>query len=406
MYGITGLTCSGRPIYGDFNDNPYTVEILDCDDTRVSVENIEKIKDAVYFDYTCGIFRLKQVGSPTPTMGYIKRSHVYPYTFSQRYEAADYMSMFKNRCIVENQKKFMCSSDLKYTFGLEFETAVGCIPEYRCFIDGLIPLRDGSIGGNEYSTIVLKGTKGLNLLYQACNTLREYTMPNKECALHIHFGGYPVDPDAIFTLYSVFRLFQDSFNALGNRFMYNTDRYKANGKNYCQKLPTFDNFNDMYEAFVGIPYFGNLYQSHPADTSHQHKWNITSRYYAFNFINMICFDSPKTVEIRCLRPSFNFSKIYTYILIFNALLIFAEKLWKQYGALSPDKMYELLEARQIPATLTGIIQSVYTPKKSSIILDNIDKLRQVADCQREIQDFTGSITSFEDEIMTFNYIIQ
>ena len=47
--------------------------------------------------------------------------------------------------------------ELPYTFGIEFETAGGFLPQHRLYELGLIPLRDGSITGIEFATVVLKG---------------------------------------------------------------------------------------------------------------------------------------------------------------------------------------------------------------------------------------------------------
>jgi hypothetical protein len=54
---------------------------------------------------------------------------------------------------------------------------------------GLIPLRDGSITGIEFSTVVLQGNEGLNLLKQQVEALNANTIFDKDCSLHIHFGG-------------------------------------------------------------------------------------------------------------------------------------------------------------------------------------------------------------------------
>ena len=77
--------------------------------------------------------------------------------------------------------------------GFEFETSAGIIPEEIALRDGLVPLRDGSISGLEYSSVVLTpDNDGLSLLKQQLETLRQYTSFNKECALHIHFGKFPM----------------------------------------------------------------------------------------------------------------------------------------------------------------------------------------------------------------------
>ena len=48
---------------------------------------------------------------------------------------------------------------------------------------------------------------------------------------------------------------------------------------------------------------------------------------------MLCYEGPKTIEFRFLRPTFNFTKVYTWLLVFNAILKTAEEWTTKYGAL-------------------------------------------------------------------------
>jgi len=102
-----------------------------------------------------------------------EKGNGYPYSFSKKYEAIENFKIFENKQTVCEHKEFPISKYFKYTFGLEYETSVGIIPEDICFRDGLIPLRDGSISGNEYSTVVMAGNDGFNLLHQQLKTLRK-----------------------------------------------------------------------------------------------------------------------------------------------------------------------------------------------------------------------------------------
>ena len=134
----------------------------------------------------------------------IKGSGDFPYILTRRYEAVENFDAFNGKQeIKDHETLYPLSKYLKYTFGLEFETSQGYVPEDVCYRDGLIPLRDGSITGPEYSTVILKGGEGLSLLHQQIETLKEYTNFNKECSLHVHLGGYPLKPDTIYNLYLV-----------------------------------------------------------------------------------------------------------------------------------------------------------------------------------------------------------
>ena len=68
--------------------------------------------------------------------------------------------------------KIILGKDSKYQGEIKLSPSVkiGYIPQEICYRDGLIPLRDGSISGLEYSTVILKGNKGINLLQQQVET--------------------------------------------------------------------------------------------------------------------------------------------------------------------------------------------------------------------------------------------
>ena len=84
----------------------------------------------------------------------------------------------------------------------------------------------------------MKGNSGLNLLSQQLETLKKYTSFNKECSLHIHFGGYPLEDKALFRLYQVCLYLQENgeLSKILPPFTFETSRYKDSGKDYCKFL--------------------------------------------------------------------------------------------------------------------------------------------------------------------------
>lgn len=300
----------------------------------------------------------------------------FPYSFTREYEAVSHFDLFQGKQTVLKYKKHR--HQLSYTFGLEFETSGGYIPQDLIFRDGLIPLRDGSIRGLEYSTVILSGNEGLSLLEQAVKTLKEYTIFDKNCSLHIHFGNYPLEPDKIFNLYMVCHALEEYLSELLPEYTFRTSYYKSTGKDYCQYLPEWHNFNSMYRELVGQPYFGNLMQPHPNDLDRTSKWNIDGRYYFVNFINLLCYNVNKTVEFRFLRPTYNFKKILLWIYIFNAILKYSENM------MSPV------------SDLKTIVRAVYPD--SSQIITGIDRLRQLTACQTSNGDMIGEQTFFEKQL--------
>ena len=208
----------------------------------------------------------------------VKGSRSFPYILTRRYEAIENFDAFNGKQEIKDHKTlYPLAKYLKYTFGLEFETSQGYVPEDVCYRDGLIPLRDGSITGPEYSTVILKGGEGLSLLHQQVETLKKYTNFNKECSLHVHLGGYSLKPDTIYNLYLVCKFIESELESILPALTFNSAKYKDNGKDYCKKLPWYSSFENMYSHLVGRPFFGSFTQAHPDDKERKRKWNILTR---------------------------------------------------------------------------------------------------------------------------------
>ena len=350
----------------------------------------------------------------------------FPYSFDRRYEAVESFDIFKNRQEILEMKKYVLADYMPYTFGLEFETSAGIIEESLCVRDGLIPLRDGSITGIEYSTVVMQGNEGLSLLEQQLGTLRSRTAFNKECSLHIHFGGFPLNTEKIFRVYYLCRIFQNEIMKLVPELTFNTSSYKSSGKDYCKLLPEFRDFNQLYQGLVGRNYLGSLTQPHPNDVDRNRKWQINTRYFWVNFINTICYTVNKTIEFRLLRPTYNKGKIFTWMYIMNAILRYAETDLPLYydpevhgipdngtikaqkgggGGFGKEVLMMNTRTNNIRSTSSGgplylgdVLQKVY-PKDVFEILDyNIQKLTIIAINQKNSNDKVGANLMFEDEL--------
>jgi hypothetical protein len=290
--------------------------------------------------------------------------------------------IFKDKQLVVNPKEHKLSKYLHYTFGVEFETSQGYIPQDICFRDGLIPLRDGSITGLEYSTVVLNGNEGLCLLEQQVESLKEYTYFNKECSLHIHMGGYPLDPLKIFRLYNTCKKLEPYIEHIVPNLTFNSAEYKLNGKDYCTKLANYKNFEELYTGLVGRKFMDSFTQPHPLDIRREAKWHIDTRYTWVNFINALCYNVNKTIEFRFLRPTYNFKKIVLWLYIFNAILKFSE---------------EMTTVREVnkPDLLKYIVKKVYPEDISNEILGGIQRLEILKENQTRNADFIGKDTEME-----------
>lgn len=372
---------------------------------RLFGASYEDLKDGVIFDNSIGLYRF--VFESTPEMKVIatsvRGSGQYPYLIDREYEALNNLGRFDDSHIIEQHRTYALGDKLNYTFGVEFETSCGYIPCDRTFIDGLIPLRDGSISGIEYSTIVLKGNDGLNSLKQSMDDLAKYTMFNKECALHIHLGGFPVDPAYLSALAAVQRqLEQTNYLETTPQWSFNTELYKANGKSYCEKIQNFDNFNDMFYSITGNDFDGSLTKPHPRDLERTAKWNIRARYRGLNLVNMVCYKKPKTVEFRFLRPTDNFKKVYIWLAIFNAELNFAKKLVDDYKNAIPEDtgcqfMFEYVNA--LNYDLSTVLSYSYEGDFLNWLIDCIKLMKRVVTVQSSAGDRYGFLVNVEDKIL-------
>lgn len=327
----------------------------------------------------------------------------FPYNIDREYEAEKHLKLFNQEVSkIEDMTNFRISPYLKYSFGIEFETAAGYLPENKCFELGLIPLRDGSISGVEYSTIPLKGNEGLNLLKKQMECLKEHTVTNKECSVHIHLGGYPVDSRSIFILHSLWYYLQYDMCHYIPKHSYNTEQFKATGKSYCKPVDIFASFKDLYRYYAQTKYLGSLYQPHPYDTDKKAKWNIKTRYYNCNFINMLCYDSAKTVEFRFLTPTYSFEKLTTFLMIFNAILLYAERFTSECEGMSEKDIFCKLDNMYFKSSLTikKIISIVYSKDIVDYLNDELLKLTCLKDTQHNVGDYCGARLDIENKYFT------
>lgn len=317
------------------------------------------------------------------------KSTGFPYSFDKKYEAIENFNIFDNRQVIRNSLiEFPIEPYLKYTFGIEFETNKGIISERICLEDGLIPLRDGSINGNEYSTVVLEGRIGLNLLKQQLEDLRNFTSFDKECSLHIHLGKFPLDSDKVFKLYKTCFTLQQELAQILPRYTFDTSKYKRSGKDYCNKLKQYSNFGQLFKSIAGMNFYGSFFEPHPADIERKRKWNVHSRYVWLNFVNLFCYEVNKTIEFRFLRPTYNLEKILFWLYVFNGILLYAES---------------SCNASEI--TLMSILHTVYPKDVCNMLEIEYYKMYWCTQMQHNLNDFIGERTDIEAEFFDADKII-
>lgn len=233
------------------------------------------------------------------------------------------------------------------SFGLEFETSLGVIPNNRITNLPMIPLRDGSIDGLEYVTIPLEGEKGVQAVIDCVKELKKRTKYDDSCSMHLHIGNIPRTPEFLLALYRMTSYFQEEMFAMFP--LYKKYNFGVKRKNYskpfdlfrinasmdpCININSKDSVNRNFAVLFDYLADGYTFEGfansleevkfHPRDMNGNQKWNIKTRYHAVNFIPII-FGNKQTVEFRIHTPTYDINKILYFIAINAAIINFAKK---------------------------------------------------------------------------------
>lgn len=263
-------------------------------------------------------------------------------------QISDEYASIESKIPIGNSTEIISKFLGKYSFGIEFETSTGTIPEPYLGPLGLLPVRDGSISGYEYTTIPLKGPAGLQTLKSTCKELSKRCMIDHKCSMHIHIGNIQRTKLFIIAFYMLAYKLQDELFEMFPGYKQDQVKYLGSPKNYCQKLPDLklgtnkifsstvpnkeikiqNNFNKIFTYLSGGTPEGGRYNFesfvHPQDENGRAKWQRTARYHFLNLIPTI-FDQSKTIEFRLHTPTVNFTKTSNWLFISLALIKFCEQ---------------------------------------------------------------------------------
>jgi len=292
------------------------------------------------------------------------RGSYYPH-IEYLYGAADHISNFTdsfNRFFRPPAIISEVPEGLPYSYGVEFETCMGAIPERKLFMNGLIPCRDGSIHGFEYATIPLRGALGMQALHRHCSMLNKHCRISHKDSLHVHLGRYPRNKKYIMALYKLCTLLQDEIYTMFPVRYRNTGEFK--NRNYCSPLNYLAsstespyNFPSLFSALGGDPMNAEITNTnHPHDTSGVHKWNINHRYKIINFVPLI-WGLRGTVEFRVHTPTMDYTKVSYWVFLCSSILKYAEK--------HAEELLGRLNNAQKTLTLNKVIKDVYTKETAS-----------------------------------------
>ena len=209
----------------------------------------------------------------------------FPFNYGSEPLIPEFTEHFNKSFIGESLSSTAWKHLAGFTFGVEFETDLGAIPEKYLMGNGLIACRDGSISGFEYTTIPLSASSGIQCIKRSSELLKKYCSCSPNESLHIHIGGYPKTIKAIAALYRLGNLIQKEIYSLFPYYYVDTSNFKKKG--YCNPL-----YKVGEESKVAREIFDGIYNylsggvgkfsrfptgTHPLDRSGQHKWEISPR---------------------------------------------------------------------------------------------------------------------------------
>tara|TARA_R110000772_G_scaffold54130_1_gene123528 strand:- start:48146 stop:49867 length:1722 start_codon:yes stop_codon:yes gene_type:complete len=334
----------------------YSREIDTADPVVLSKGNVYPcmndlvFKDSIHFleDLTTGAFHPRgaldsiRFTRPAQVSEEVKRNLPYDSRGLTKPKTRIYNKLYKPIYNKTVNKYGAAMGDL--SFGLEFETTKGFIPERITDRLGLIGLRDGSIEGLEYVTIPLQGKKGIQTVIDSLDELKKRTRFDNSCALHLHLGNIPRTEEFFLALYKTLVLMQDSVYEmfpLHKKYNYGVKRkHYTKPLDYRNTLYLMDpvinrgnltkNFSILYTHLSMGQHYGdvgndlNNVKVHPSDPKGTSKWNIKTRYHWVNLIPLL-FGNKQTVEFRIHTPTYDTNKIINFMLICGSIVNFTIK---------------------------------------------------------------------------------
>jgi hypothetical protein len=376
--GIIGYdTDKNEAILGLYTPNPYkNVRVLvnasteyNCIDFRMLPVNLFVEDSARMMFVRKGLAISKET---VPSVNFGSNGYPYQLPYCTKHYPEDlykrFMEEARGNGITTNIGK-QYSELGAYSFGFEFETNRGKVPNYRILESGLLPLRDGSISGIEFATIPLSGRKGVEILENACDNLKKYTAFTENESLHLHIGNIPTSKKFIGALYTMCCILEKDIFSLFPAYYDKTSKFKAKAKDYNMPLRKELVALTPEETFNNVAFYlseGKKFQgfgsNHPSDPEGHAKWNIQARYHLINFIPLI-FGANNTLEFRCHVPTRDKVKVLNWLFICSAIIKYTEKLVKNNVDLNTCRA----------TTLSDVVKDIYSHRLGVYLRNYIGK---------------------------------
>jgi hypothetical protein len=267
--------------------------------------DIEKYK----FDTHTGQFYIGDIKILRNNVGQAKAKHPYPKYPKDIYSYSKLPDDLK-KYIIENSKVVKESFPYEdsiaealgdISIGVECETNRCLLPSKYLSHYGFIPVKDGSIQGNEIVSVPMSGVNGLRNIFGFMSKLNKYASADHTCAFHVHQGNInvPDEDKFIAAKHQLFVLLQ--YELLELVPGYKTDiqvlkhNNKGQGRDYCKPVPQLNlkgkSVSQRAEAiFTWCNDFRKPCKLYNAKSrihaKYEHpKYNIMARYYALNLHN-------------------------------------------------------------------------------------------------------------------------
>lgn len=394
--GIIGFdNAKDEIILGYYTGNPYkNVNVIlpngsqyNCIDYRILPHNLFK-EDKKNL---CFVHHTQKTLTGIPNISFGNNAYPFPPPYCCKHYPENISDLFKKGTVNNLNSLTNIASYIShigdYSFGFEFETNKGKIPNYRILESGLMPLRDGSIQGIEFATIPLNGKKGVNTLENACKLLQEYTTFTEQESLHLHVGNTPSSKKFVGYLYTIACILENEIYAMFPKYYAQTSKFKAKAKDY--NMPLRKELVELTpeETFNSVAFYlseGKKYQGfgaeHPSDPDGSHKWGINSRYHWVNLIPLM-FGSNKTVEFRCHIPTNDPIKVINWLYICSAIIKYADR--------ASRNNVDLVTLKNL--TITDVLKDTYSSsyKLSSYLTDYVNKRKTNRKNDESMGDYTG-----------------
>lgn len=396
--GVIGIE-DGKLIKGHFSSPEYQVKIIDENKKTHIVLNEALVETNNKYRYHMATDTYMHISlSPAkkftqlPT---IDRGYKNSLTYDSRPVMSAYTGAYNNNELSIAPRVGALAPYLKgLTFGAEFETSKGMVPVRLTKPLGLIPLRDGSIGGLEYATVPYEGAKGLQAMVNSCKLLDKYTAFDDGCSLHLHIGNVPRTEKFFLALFRTLCLLQDEVFEMFP--LYKKYNFGVKSKNYTQPFPVAkmlskmdsvitdqnikSNFGVLFEFLSGGQSYEEAGSSlskidgHPSDPHGTRKWQIKSRYYWINLIPLL-FGNKQTVEFRIHTPTTDVNQVLYYLFMCTSIVSFVKENTEEiltgksthFGDLAYIMMQQL---RGTKGEFLDYILSYIGTRKRSILFDN------------------------------------